>query len=55
MKFSKLLDSGGMLVGDEVKIKLEIECIKEKKEEGCKIVNESWICNICLRWRTFVM
>ena len=30
MKFSKLLDSGGMLVGDEVKIKLEVECIKEK-------------------------
>lgn len=33
MKFSKLLDSGGMLVGDEVKIILEIEVIKEKKPE----------------------
>ena len=30
MKFSKTLDSGGLLVGDEVTIKLEIECIKEK-------------------------
>ncbi|MDH4360828.1 MAG: YceI family protein [Nitrospirota bacterium] len=36
MKFSKLLDSGGMLVGDEVKIKLEIEVIKEKKAEKVK-------------------
>ncbi|MDH3503177.1 MAG: YceI family protein [Nitrospirota bacterium] len=33
MKFSKLLDNGGMLVGDEVKIILEIEVIKEKKPE----------------------
>ncbi len=30
MTFSKTLDSGGLLVGNEVKIKLEIECIKEK-------------------------
>ena len=36
MKFSKLLDNGGMLVGDEVKIKLEIEVIKEKKAEKVK-------------------
>lgn len=36
MKFSKLLDSGGMLVGDDVKIKLEIEVIKEKKAEKVK-------------------
>jgi polyisoprenoid-binding protein YceI len=33
MKFSKLLDNGGMLVADEVKIILEIEAIKEKKPE----------------------
>ena len=31
MKFSKTLDNGGLLVGDEVKIKLDIECIKEKQ------------------------
>jgi polyisoprenoid-binding protein YceI len=36
MKFSKLLDNGGMLVGDEVKIILEIEVIKEKKAEKVK-------------------
>ena len=30
MTFSQTLDSGGFLVGDEVNIKLEIECIKEK-------------------------
>lgn len=30
MKFSKLLDNGGLMVGDEVKILLEIECIKAK-------------------------
>jgi polyisoprenoid-binding protein YceI len=36
MKFSKLLDNGGMLVGDEVKIILEIEVIKEKKAEKIK-------------------
>lgn len=36
MKFSKLLDSGGMLVGDEVNIILEIEVIKEKTVEKVK-------------------
>lgn len=36
MKFSKLLDNGGMLVGDDVKIKLEIEVIKEQKPEKVK-------------------
>lgn len=36
MKFSKLLDNGGLVVGDEVKIKLEIEVIKEKKVEKIK-------------------
>ncbi len=36
MKFSKLLDNGGLVVGDEVKIKLEIEVIKEKKIEKIK-------------------
>ncbi|MFB3115741.1 MAG: YceI family protein, partial [Nitrospirales bacterium] len=30
MKFSATLDNGGLLVGDEVKIKLEMEVIKEK-------------------------
>jgi hypothetical protein len=30
MKFSATLDSGEFLVGDEVKIKLELEAIKEK-------------------------
>jgi polyisoprenoid-binding protein YceI len=30
MAFSKTLDSGGLIVGDEVKLRLEIECIKEK-------------------------
>ena len=30
MKFSGTLDNGGLLVGDEVKIKLEMEVIKEK-------------------------
>jgi len=30
MTFSQTLDSGGLLVGNEVKIRLEIECIKEK-------------------------
>ena len=30
MTFSQTLDGGGLLVGDEVKIRLEIECIKEK-------------------------
>ena len=33
MKFSKLLDNGGLMVGDDVTIKLEIEVIKEKKVE----------------------
>jgi polyisoprenoid-binding protein YceI len=36
MKFSKLLDSGGLMVGDEVKLKLEIEVIKENKAEKVK-------------------
>ncbi len=36
MKFSKLLDNGGLVVGDEVKLKLEIEVIKEKKVEKVK-------------------
>ena len=36
MKFSKLLDSGGLMVGDEVKLKLEIEVIKVKKAEKVK-------------------
>ncbi|MEE9233197.1 MAG: YceI family protein [Nitrospirales bacterium] len=36
MKFSELLDNGGLIVGDEVKLKLEIEVIKEKKPEKVK-------------------
>ena len=36
MKFSKLLDNGGLMVGDEVKLKLEIEVIKEKLMEKVK-------------------
>ena len=36
MKFSKLLDNGGLMVGDEVKLQLEIEVIKEKKVEKVK-------------------
>jgi len=36
MKFSKLLDNGGLMVGDEVKLILEIEVIKEKKVEKVK-------------------
>ncbi len=36
MKFSKLLDNGGLMVGDEVKLKLEIEVIQEKKAEKVK-------------------
>jgi len=36
MKFSKLLDNGGLMVGDEVKLKLEIEVIKENKAEKVK-------------------
>ena len=31
MKFSKMLDNGGLMVGDEVKIMLEVEVIQEKK------------------------
>ena len=37
MKFSATPDSGELLVGDEVKIKLELEVIKEKgggREKG---------------------
>jgi polyisoprenoid-binding protein YceI len=30
MNWSKLLDNGGLVVGDEVEINLEIECIKQK-------------------------
>ncbi|MBI3809467.1 MAG: polyisoprenoid-binding protein [Nitrospirae bacterium] len=30
MNWSKALDNGGLVVGDEVDIKLEIECIKQK-------------------------
>src|SRR3990172_9039288 len=30
MNWSKLLDSGGMVVGDDITLKLEIECIKAK-------------------------
>jgi polyisoprenoid-binding protein YceI len=36
MKFNKLLDNGGMIVGDEVKIILEIEVIKVKTVEKVK-------------------
>ncbi len=36
MNFSKLLDNGGLVVGDEVKITLEIEVIKEKTVEKVK-------------------
>ena len=36
MKFSKLLDNGGLMVGDEVKLKLEIEVIKERIAEKVK-------------------
>jgi len=41
MKFSQTLDSGGLLVGDEVKIKLEIECIKEKSPTNEKVKRSS--------------
>ena len=37
MKFSKTLDNGGLLVGDEIQIKLEIECIKERKPSNEKV------------------
>jgi polyisoprenoid-binding protein YceI len=30
MVWNKTLDSGGLVVGDEVQIRLDIECIKEK-------------------------
>ena len=36
MKFSKLLDNGGLMVSDEVQLILEIEVIKEKKVEKVK-------------------
>jgi polyisoprenoid-binding protein YceI len=36
MKFNKLLDNGGLMVGDEVKLQLEIEVIKERKAEKVK-------------------
>ncbi len=36
MEFSMMLDNGGLLVGDEVKLLLEIEVIKEKKEPSAK-------------------
>ena len=32
MNWSKLLDSGGLVVGDDISIKLEIECIKANPE-----------------------
>jgi polyisoprenoid-binding protein YceI len=31
MVWNKTLDNGGLVVGDEVLIKLDIECIKAKK------------------------
>ena len=31
MVWNKLLDNGGAVVGDDVKLKFEIECVKEKK------------------------
>jgi hypothetical protein len=30
MVWSKALDGGGLVVGDEVSIKLDVECIKAK-------------------------
>jgi hypothetical protein len=30
MVWNKMLDSGGLVVGDEVQIRLDIECIKAK-------------------------
>ncbi len=32
MQWTKLLDNGGLVVGDNIKIKLEVETIKEKKK-----------------------
>ncbi len=36
MKFSKMLDNGGLMVGDEVKLMLEIEVIQEKNMPAAK-------------------
>ncbi|MGB0910027.1 MAG: YceI family protein [Nitrospirales bacterium] len=36
MQFSKMLDNGGLMVGDEVKLLLEIEVIQEKKMPAAK-------------------
>jgi len=36
LNWSKTMDSGGLVVGNDVKIKLEIEVIKENKEEEPK-------------------
>ncbi len=36
MKFSKMLDNGGLMVGDEVNLMLEIEVIQEKKMPAAK-------------------
>jgi polyisoprenoid-binding protein YceI len=36
MNWSKRMDNGGVVVGNDVKIKLEIEVIKEKKEKPPK-------------------
>jgi polyisoprenoid-binding protein YceI len=30
MNWSKTLDNGGLVVGDDVALRLEIECIKQK-------------------------
>ena len=37
MTFSKTLDGGGLLVGDEILIQLNIECIKEKTPANEKV------------------
>jgi len=36
MEFSKMLDNGGLMVGDEVKIMLEVEVIQEKKSPAAQ-------------------
>ena len=36
MNFHATLDNGGLMVGDEVRLKLEIEVIKEKKKSASK-------------------
>ena len=36
MNFNATLDNGGLMVGDEVRLKLEIEVIKEKKKSASK-------------------